>query len=294
MSIDQNIRLVRLLTDLESLKSCGEEGCAEALQQALQRYLQSFLEIDVRCLPSTQDDLTAHLSSPLLSFPAQGVCVFELFSTQVILLKLKPDCLFSTNEIEEIKHMADLLMKISPSVLRQSQEFTIHQLKNNLLNEINIGFVVFDEQSELIEMNQLAQSFFQKEYPQLNQQEACATVMKKFSGSAHSTSPLTIGDFLLTRRSERYLDPFGYANTLYSIEIRPLRFKQSFQHQFQLSAREIEILDLLYQGLSNEEIVEKLFISTNTLRTHLKTIHKKVDVSNQKQLLYLYGTSLQS
>ena len=45
-----------------------------------------------------------------------------------------------------------------------------------------------------------------------------------------------------------------------------------------LTDREHEVLNLLAQGLTNKEIAEKLFITTNTVKRHLKAIFEKLDV----------------
>ena len=45
-----------------------------------------------------------------------------------------------------------------------------------------------------------------------------------------------------------------------------------------LTDREREVLDLLAQGLTNKEIAEKLVITTNTVKRHLKAIFEKMDV----------------
>jgi len=45
-----------------------------------------------------------------------------------------------------------------------------------------------------------------------------------------------------------------------------------------LTDREREVLDLLSQGLTNKEIAEKLFITTNTVKRHLKAVFEKLDV----------------
>ena len=45
-----------------------------------------------------------------------------------------------------------------------------------------------------------------------------------------------------------------------------------------LTARERDVLDLLAQGLTNKEIAEKLFITTNTVKRHLKAVFEKLDV----------------
>lgn len=45
-----------------------------------------------------------------------------------------------------------------------------------------------------------------------------------------------------------------------------------------LTAREEEVLDLLSTGLSTREIGDKLFVSNNTLRTHIRHIYEKLHV----------------
>jgi len=52
-----------------------------------------------------------------------------------------------------------------------------------------------------------------------------------------------------------------------------------------LSARESETLALLATGMPNRAIAEALFVSENTVRTHLKSIFRKLGVSNRSQAL---------
>lgn len=49
-----------------------------------------------------------------------------------------------------------------------------------------------------------------------------------------------------------------------------------YYHNFSLSKRELQIMELVIHGLSNNEISDRLFISISTLRTHLKNIYGKV------------------
>lgn len=62
-------------------------------------------------------------------------------------------------------------------------------------------------------------------------------------------------------------------------------FKQSapVQKDYQLSDREKEILSALVQGMDNREIAEKLFISYETVRNHLKHIYEKLHVNSRSQ-----------
>jgi len=53
----------------------------------------------------------------------------------------------------------------------------------------------------------------------------------------------------------------------------------------ELTRREREILQLIASGLSNPGIAEKLFLSTDTIKTHRKNIMRKLDVNNTAQLV---------
>lgn len=48
-----------------------------------------------------------------------------------------------------------------------------------------------------------------------------------------------------------------------------------------LSERELEILDCLARGLRNQQIQAELFISQNTIKTHLKNLYRKLEVSSR-------------
>ncbi|MEW6666390.1 MAG: response regulator transcription factor [Thermodesulfobacteriota bacterium] len=50
-----------------------------------------------------------------------------------------------------------------------------------------------------------------------------------------------------------------------------------------LTSREIEILSLIAAGVTNEEIGQKLCISTNTVKTHVYNIFHKIKVPNRLQ-----------
>lgn len=54
-----------------------------------------------------------------------------------------------------------------------------------------------------------------------------------------------------------------------------------------ISTREEEIIELLVEGKTNSEIATALFISANTVKTHIKNIYAKLKVSNRVQLFSL-------
>ncbi|MCG8687374.1 MAG: LuxR C-terminal-related transcriptional regulator [Desulfobacterales bacterium] len=54
----------------------------------------------------------------------------------------------------------------------------------------------------------------------------------------------------------------------------------------QLSEREMDVLSLVSAGLSNKKIAESLFISVNTLKTHLQNIYGKLGVHNRTEAVF--------
>ncbi len=66
-----------------------------------------------------------------------------------------------------------------------------------------------------------------------------------------------------------------------------LNIKNNFFISNNLSEREEEVSRLLIKGETNSEIGEKLFISVNTVKSHIKSIYRKLEVSNRIQLIHL-------
>ena len=50
-----------------------------------------------------------------------------------------------------------------------------------------------------------------------------------------------------------------------------------------LSERERDVLRLLPTLLPNTEIAGELFVSVNTVKTHVKSIYRKLDVSSRRE-----------
>jgi len=58
-----------------------------------------------------------------------------------------------------------------------------------------------------------------------------------------------------------------------------------------LSAREIEVLLLLDEHLSTDQIAARLFISEHTVRSHVKSLLRKLGVSSRRQALEALGAA---
>ena len=56
------------------------------------------------------------------------------------------------------------------------------------------------------------------------------------------------------------------------------------QH-FGLSIAEYEVLKALWEGLTNQQIGERIHLSVNTVKTHLRNIFSKLDVESRSEAL---------
>ncbi len=52
-----------------------------------------------------------------------------------------------------------------------------------------------------------------------------------------------------------------------------------------ISKREYEVLELIALGLSNQEIADRLFVSTSTVKTHISNLYSKLGVKRRTEAL---------
>lgn len=62
-----------------------------------------------------------------------------------------------------------------------------------------------------------------------------------------------------------------------------LRCARTSQRQTILSDREVEVLNYMVKGLTTHQMAESLFISDNTVKTHIRHILEKLETNNRAQ-----------
>ena len=72
---------------------------------------------------------------------------------------------------------------------------------------------------------------------------------------------------------------FNENNIITTVEKNPL----TLENGGMLSKRELEILELVSQGLSNKEIANALNLSRYTVESHIKHIYRKLAVRNRSK-----------
>jgi ATP/maltotriose-dependent transcriptional regulator MalT len=99
--------------------------------------------------------------------------------------------------------------------------------------------------------------------------------------------------FLLKRNKSLELEQKNIQLQNYLLQIKKLKtshqkntsFSTKELIDFKLSKREIEVLEQISIGLSNAQIAEKMFVSNNTIKTHISHIYTKLDVKNRVQAI---------
>ena len=68
---------------------------------------------------------------------------------------------------------------------------------------------------------------------------------------------------------------------------QPFSLNEERQKKLGITKRELEILELIAQGMSNREIAEKLFVSENTVKTHSSRLFDKLGARRRTQAVQL-------
>lgn len=87
------------------------------------------------------------------------------------------------------------------------------------------------------------------------------------------------------------IETIAEEGTYYSAEITATlatQLRKYDQDQIQLTKREIEVLQLVFEGLSTTEIGEKIHLSARTVETHRSNLLAKTNSKNTAQLI-LFG-----
>jgi len=93
----------------------------------------------------------------------------------------------------------------------------------------------------------------------------------------------TLGIWLALKLSKPKIETVVVEKEVYVQRNENFVLDTSLVAQLELSKRELEILNLLAQGHSNQEIAAKLYISLSTVKTHIQNLFEKLDVKRRIQ-----------
>jgi DNA-binding NarL/FixJ family response regulator len=91
-----------------------------------------------------------------------------------------------------------------------------------------------------------------------------------------------IAQFILEQTRHAYIGSTD-ANQASKVQIQSLSTEDSQYMAAQLTERELDVLQLIVQGCSNEQIASQLFITVGTIKTHVRNILNKLNVDDRTQ-----------
>ena len=78
-----------------------------------------------------------------------------------------------------------------------------------------------------------------------------------------------------------------YAQKMSNLLIEKDKFEPIYS-KYKISKREIEVVELLIDGKSNNEIKEDLFLSYHTVKNHISHIYEKLNVKTRHELVHFF------
>ena len=92
-----------------------------------------------------------------------------------------------------------------------------------------------------------------------------------------------LGIWLALKLSKPKVETVVVEKEVYITRSETFILNTSLISQLELSKRELEILSLMAQGHSNEEIAKTIFVSLSTVKTHNQNLFIKLDVKRRTQ-----------
>ena len=118
----------------------------------------------------------------------------------------------------------------------------------------------------------------------LNTVDGQAASLHRFSlnGCFVRTQPLEdlVQAFRLVQQHQAYISPVLAAQVMQLIRVNPHE-----RYMDILTKREVEIIELVCQGLTYKQIAEKMYITSFTVNQHLKKVYVKMNVHSKSELI---------
>ena len=211
------------------------------------------------------------ISLPYLGIYRAGQEPLTYYANRILIITARY-AIFADKLPEAVRILDELISKAKQeaSALFKSQALILKALALQKLGKVDLAVSSLIAAIEMIAPEPFFQIFL-REGPSmkhlLEQTQKRLSAPENQSGSG--TSNVQISQFI--------------ALVLAKMTSASPKTKGSKSSHSDLTTREIEVLSCLAQGLTYSDTAEQLFISINTLKTHIKNIYRKLNVANRTQ-----------
>ncbi len=208
---------------------------------------------------------------------------------------------FSEQDYEICKYVGPAIGNIYMHHLKDEEIKFKANLYKMIQANMYFGVLVFDSQFKLISYNKIGiERMNEITHEKGISEMSCAlTVIIKemMENEAKSGKNITIyklmDNYIIELLVNRELDEFGNIITNYIVFVYGKAWFGSILtlsaekviDLYDLTDREKQLVSLILQGCSNLQISEKLFISTYTVKEHIKSIFRKMNLKSRSELI---------
>lgn len=221
---------------------------------------------------------------------------------RIIAYKSEQDGDFDSNEISLLKDLLIISRSKYQSFKNLKACHHLSKVKSTLLDHMQVGYITLNQDFFVLDCNAQAIESLAAMWGTTHVQDIVEKIRTTFPGLNLSNGQVECNGYILTTCAYSEIDYFGriqqyyYFTFMHSVPEKKQLSGGVYQGGIPfslLSAREMEVLDAFAHGLEYKEISKMLFISEGTVRTHLKSIYRKLDISNQRKLIYEYMKYIQ-
>lgn len=214
------------------------------------------------------------------------------FEKSLLLIKLGVEHAKKVHSKENLLLGNNALIKYFIKTKQYKKAFETQQrvieLKDSILNDVSLKSITASQVAyQTIEKDNLIKKLayekqINKEKAEINFKIMVYSIVLAF------ILLLFISALFYMYRKNTQLKLENMNNQLQNYVLQLSKDSKSFDEKiakFNLSEREIDVLKLIMTGTPNNDIAEQLFISINTVKTHVKNIYIKLDAKNRIQAI---------
>lgn len=251
----------------------------------------------------------------LNTFSAVDYAAVILFDNlRLTLYKTYAEGDFTDEEIHLLDILGDIITSryiLFSKITKPSLDHTLEELKNMYFDTLSTGVIILNKQFELLDCNNMGHEYISELAPSLSITSYFSNLIPllNFSPlsdpSSHVDRIAKFDDFIINIKlyhnsgtsddsddAVYFITITNKSNDIDDEHSTPndgMEMRTAFANKYSLSPREMDIVVSLSNGQKYQDIADSLFISINTVRTHVKNIYRKLDINNQRSLLYIYN-----
>lgn len=207
---------------------------------------------------------------------------------------------FAEKDIQVLDKIAPYISNCLVNYLEVNQLKLERELYQNSIQDAPHGIIILNNRSVVVSYNGAARSLCESMLGDY-QTDPVHTFVEQFVGrSPNKAANVSVSINIGQKRYDIEITPSKVFNSNLDLDTYFVVYINKSDHDhpdnnfllastYHLTSREIEIVDLMSNGLSNSEIADILIISKNTVRTHIENIRVKVDAKNRLNVLKKLG-----